>query len=78
VDRAAKENKENTVMSHYQKQFIAKHVTILRDRFQCLMDSLEGPSVLIGQESCVRIDPLKVRLAVNDFKTILAELKTIK
>ena len=65
-------------MTEYREDHVMRLRRELGQRVERLSGALKGPEGIIRGVKCVRIDPVEIRLAVDDFKVILAEIRRLK
>ena len=62
--------------------FMAAHVGKLKvnaqDRLAALLAALNGTPVNIRGKDCLKLDGSRIRIAVDDFTTILKEIRRLK
>jgi hypothetical protein len=64
--------------AYYYQAYIEKMTTEARDRFGRLLDALKGRPVSVRGKNCIDLDGSAIRMAVDDFSTILKELRKLK
>jgi hypothetical protein len=50
----------------------------IKDRYERLMAALDGRPIVLRGKDCLDLNGSKVRVAVDDFKTILGEVRRLK
>jgi len=64
--------------TYYNKVSLERLANEAKDRFDRLMVALAGPPVTLRGQECLILNGAKVRVAVDDFATILKELRRLK
>lgn len=65
-------------MSYYNVTGIDRLKREARERFERLLASLDGPKSVCRGTDVLALDASKIRMAVDDFHTILKELRRLK
>jgi hypothetical protein len=66
------------VPTYYTKAHGERLTGEARERFERLIAALASTVVTIRGTECVKLNGSKIRVAVDDFNTILKEIRTLK
>ena len=65
-----------------KQTYYKTHIDQLRqeteDRFSRLLLALHGTQLILNGKECINLDGPMIRIAVDDFKTILVEIRRLK
>ena len=65
-------------MSKYLRTYVLQLKQETHNRFRQLIESLEGKVERFKGAECLNLNGSKIRIAVDDFKTILSEIRRLK